>query len=170
MNVTAREALLSKDSVKYFKSHEPIGCRDYFTANLFKNKDILPTFDLITIEAVQSLGGDNNGFENWFDALEFMKNQINKVEFDICLIWCGAYDFLLASHVKNIGKKAVHWGGALQLLFGIKGKRWEDPNYASSLRNLNKNINYLSLMNDNWIRPESKRTEHSQSVENGCYW
>mgnify|MGYP006111791931 CR=1 FL=1 len=29
-----------------------------------------------------------------------------------------------------MGKTAVHLGGGLQLLFGIKGKRWDDSNYG----------------------------------------
>ena len=60
-----------------------------------------------------------------------MKAQIDKEDFDICLIGAGAYGFPLAAYVKRKGKKAVHLGGALQLLFGIKGSRWEDPNHLA---------------------------------------
>ena len=55
---------------------------------------------------------------------------LDKQDYDICLIGAGAYGFPLAAHVKRKGKKAIHLGGALQLLFGVKGKRWEDPNYG----------------------------------------
>ena len=40
---------------------------------LFKNQDVLLDFELDTIQAVQSLGGDSNGFKDWFAALEWMK-------------------------------------------------------------------------------------------------
>lgn len=82
------------------------------------------------IPAVQSLGGENNGFTTWFEALDWMKQEITSKSFDICIIGCGAYGFHLAAHVKRIGKQAIHMGGATQLLFGIKGNRWENPMYG----------------------------------------
>ena len=98
---------------------------------LFTNHDILPLFkELHIIKAVQSLGGNDKQFNNWFDALEWMKYKMNQTDYDICLIGCGAYGFPLAAHAKKQGKKAVHLGGSLQLLFGIKGRRWEDPYYG----------------------------------------
>lgn len=131
---------------------------------LFKNPDILPDFQLTTIKAIQSLGGRAEGFESWFEALDWMKSEIDKQDYDICLIGCGAYGFPLAAHVKRKGKKAVHMGGALQLLFGIRGKRWENPNY-------NKIYNYANLMNDYWIRPgEESRPLNANAVEDACYW
>lgn len=130
---------------------------------LFKNPDILPKFELKTIKAVQSLGR-NDQFKTWFDALKWMKDEMDKIDYDICLIGCGAYVFPLAVHAKKTGKKAVHLAGALQLLFGIRGARWEDPNY-------NKNYNYASLMNEYWVKPsENEKPQNAQHVEGACYW
>lgn len=131
---------------------------------LFKNNNILPEFELFTLKAVQSLGGVSNQFRSWFDALDWMKNEMDKVDYDICLIGCGAYGFPLAAHAKRMGKKAVHLGGSLQLLFGIKGKRWENPNY-------NNKYNYSALMNNFWIIPDvNDRSKNAINVEGGCYW
>ena len=138
--------------------------------NLFSNKMILPKFNLKTIKAVQSVGGDDKNYEDWFDALEYMKAEIDKQEYDICLLGCGAYGFPLAAHVKRNGKKAVHWGGSLQLYFGIIGKRWEDPNYAVEVRKDYAKVNYLSLFNESWVRPTKLRTKSYEKVEGGCYW
>lgn len=132
--------------------------------NLFSNKCILPEFELKTIKAVQSLGGDNSEFSNWFEALEWMKSEIDKLDYDICLLGCGAYGFPLAAHVKRQGKKSIHLGGSLQLLFGIKGKRWENPNY-------NEKYNYHGLMNKYWVKPGDEfKPKNSESIEGGCYW
>jgi hypothetical protein len=90
---------------------------------LFKHK-VLPTFELKTLKSVVSHAGENTQFNNWFVALEYMKTEIDTTDYDICLIGAGAYGFHLAAHVKRMGKKSVHLGGSLQLLFGIKGKRW----------------------------------------------
>ena len=131
---------------------------------LFTNPNILPQFaSLHIIKAVQSLGGTSL-FKDWFDALQWMKNEMDKIDYDICLIGCGAYGFPLAAYAKRKGKKAVHLGGSLQLLFGIKGARWENPNY-------NKKYNYSALMNAYWVKPENnEKPQNASQVEGGCYW
>lgn len=132
--------------------------------HIFKNKDILPDFELYTIAAVQSLAGEKTNFGDWFEALDFMKSEIDKIEYDICLIGAGAYGFHLAAHVKRKGKKAVHIGGSLQLFFGIIGKRWEKKDYAEK-------YDYSALINEYWIRPnESEIPKFKNKVENGCYY
>lgn len=132
---------------------------------IHKDERILPSFHLETIKAIQSIGGQcDASFNDWFTALEFMKNEIDKRDYDICLIGCGAYGFPLAAHVKRSHKKAIHMGGSLQLLFGIKGKRWEDENY-------NEYYNYKNLMNQFWVKPLVEETPTvANQIEAGCYW
>lgn len=139
---------------------------------LFDNKDILPEFESITtIKAVQSLGNGDDRFKDWFEALEYMKEEIDKVDYDICLIGAGAYGFALAAHVKRKGKKSVHMGGSLQLLFGIRGKRWEDSNYGVTKKGVIKKGSYINMMNKYWVRPdESEMPISAQEVEDACYW
>ena len=139
--------------------------------NLFDNQNVLPEFSsLRLVKAVQSLGGDNSCFKNWFEALEWMKNEIDKEDYDVCLIGCGAYGFPLAAHVKRAGKQAVHLGGALQLLFGIRGNRWEDPNYGVKEWGIVQGL-YSNLMNEYWVRPsENEKSNNAKAVEGGCYW
>jgi hypothetical protein len=130
---------------------------------LFKD-NLLPEFELQTIQAVQSIAGIKTQFIDWFEALDYMKSEIDQCDYDICLIGCGAYGFSLAAHVKRMGKKAIHMGGSLQLLFGIKGKRWENPNY-------NDTYNYAQLMNEHWVYPgEEEKPPKAEFVEGGCYW
>ncbi len=138
---------------------------------LFNNLDTLPEFaSLRTVKAVQSLGGEDNGFKDWFEALKWMEDEIDKEDYDVCLIGCGAYGFPLAAHVKRQGKKAVHLGGALQLLFGIRGKRWENPSYGVREWGIPYG-SYSSLMNKYWVRPgEGGRPKNANQVEGGCYW
>ena len=111
------------------------------------------------IKAIQSVAGEECNFENWFQALNHMKEQIDNIDFDIAIIGCGAYGFPLAAHVKRIGKQAIHMGGSTQLLFGIKGKRWEKHEFISS------------LFNENWVYPRLDETPKGyKRVEDGCYW
>ena len=126
---------------------------------IFNNLNILPDFEIDTIKAVQSLSGEDTRFKSWFDSLEFMKDQISKKKFDIALIGCGAYGLPLASHVKRLGKIGIHLGGCLQLLFGIKGKRWDN------------NPQITKFYNKYWVRPlEIEKPKKYLKVENGCYW
>lgn len=137
---------------------------------LFKNKNTLPEFQSLTvIRAVQSIGG-NSQFNDWFEALEYMKNEIDKIDYDICLIGAGAYGFPLTAHVKRMGKQGIHLGGALQLLFGIKGKRWEVQNY-DAIWNLERGFYKTLLDNPNWTRAnETEKPSTAHNVEGGCYW
>ncbi|MBN1967944.1 MAG: hypothetical protein JXR48_18010 [Candidatus Delongbacteria bacterium] len=134
--------------------------------NYNKNRDkiytsniTLPNFQLVTLRAVQSIAGNQTEFKSWFDALEYMKNEINKIDFDIAILGCGAYGLPLGSFIKNLGKQAIHMGGATQILFGIRGKRWDDHPVISK------------FYNEYWVRPEeSEIPENANKVENGCYW
>lgn len=149
-------------------------CSQYLVREkLFENRNILPDFELITLRAVQSVAGAKVPFSDWFEALKHMEDQISKIDFDICILGCGAYGLPLAAHVKRLGKKAVHLGGGTQLLFGIKGKRWTDQydkvwNYRP---NESININYIDLFNENWIYPDTtEKPVDAIKVENACYW
>jgi len=127
---------------------------------IFNNPDILPEFDLKTIRAVQSLGGNHSGFENWFVALDSMKNNIRNTEFDVCIIGAGAYGMHLSAYVKKLGKIAIHMGGSTQLLFGIKGDRWDK--YVPEVS---------KLYNSSWVRPsDDEKPLIYSAIENGCYW
>lgn len=137
---------------------------------LFRNKLILPSFDLDVIPAVQSLGGETNNFKSWFDALQWMEDEIDKRNFDVCLIGCGAYGMCLAAHVKRSGRKAVHLAGALQLLFGIIGNRWSNPYYGVKEWDIPIGL-YSNMMNDFWVRPGVVgRPKNAEQVEGACYW
>lgn len=135
---------------------------------LFQDKRVLPSFELKTLQAVQSIGGESD-FKDWFEALDWMKSCMDATDYDIALIGCGAYGFPLAAHAKRMGKQSVHLGGALQLLFGIRGKRWEDPSYG--LRVFGVQNMYKRLFNEAWVYPtESLRPKYANCVESGCYW
>jgi len=126
---------------------------------LFKDSRILPLFELKTFKAVQSIANTKVAFKTWFDALDYMCREISKIDFEIALIGAGAYGMPLAAFIKSIGKKAVHLGGSTQILFGIKGKRWDERDF------------FQKLYNEHWVRPaKDEIPANSQYVESGCYW
>lgn len=95
----------------------------------------LPQFDLLTVKAVQTLGGYSCGFDCWFSALDWMTEQCLKKDFEIAILGCGAYGFPLAARLKNEGHQVIHLGGNTQLLFGIKGARWDRLGYDETVYN-----------------------------------
>jgi hypothetical protein len=127
---------------------------------LFADKRVLPEFKSFeTIKAVQTIAGNEADFKDWFEALDYMKAEIDKKDFDIAIIGCGAYGFPLAAHVKRLGKKAVHLGGPTQMLFGVKGKRWLE------------NDNFKNIINDYFVFPDNTdKIKNASKVEEGCYW
>lgn len=127
---------------------------------LFRNPDTLPQFkELLTLKAVQSIAGTPVSFPDWFQALKWMKQEMDNLEYDIALIGCGAYGMHLAAHAKRQGKVAIHLAGMTQMLFGIYGERWaHDPLFKSFIL-------------PSWIRPNSgERPQGAEQIENGCYW
>lgn len=137
---------------------------------IFDNSEILPSYELKTFKAVQSNAGNNVPFKDWFEALKWMEDEIAKIDFDICILGCGAYGLPLAATIKRMGKKAIHMGGGSQLLFGIKGKRWDNDAYH--WKNLPQlDTNYSSLYNEYWVRPsQGEIPKDANKVEGACYW
>ena len=135
-------------------------------SKLFSNPDFLPEFELSLIKAVQSAGDNQTEvpFDSWFDALNHMRDQIRSADFDVALIGAGAYGMFLGITCKEMGKPAIHIGGATQLLFGIYGRRWiEERNSSSSA--------LRSQINEYWTTAsESEIPKNERSVEGGGYW
>ena len=125
---------------------------------LFPGTEILPAFaDLRIVQAVQGLAGADTGYVSWFDALAAMEQEMDAAPYDVAIIGAGAYGLPLAAHARDTGHVAVQMSGALQLLFGIRGKRWDDHPIISK------------LYNDAWVRPE-ETLAHKEKVEGGSYW
>lgn len=127
---------------------------------LFANPEMAPHYELKTIKAVQSIAGNQpEGFNDWFEALEWMKREMEKIDFDIAIIGCGAYGFPLAAYVKQIGKKAIHLGGATANLFGIRSNMVDN---SEQLR---------ALVNEYWVRASKEETPNGKElVEGSLYW
>lgn len=126
---------------------------------LWDNDKILPQFELETMDSVwYFFGCKDDRFSDWFEALDYLLDEIMKKNFDVVLLGCGAFGFPLAAKIKQSGKQAIHMGGALQILFGIKGKRWDNTGIS----------NYY---NEYWIRPESStKPKEAEKLDQNCYW
>lgn len=120
----------------------------------------LPKFDLQTVQAVQSLGGTSDRFSSWFEALDSMEKLCLRYNPDAVIIGAGAYGMPLAARLKpKFQVPIIHLAGATQLLFGIRGKRWDFR------------VKYQQLFNPSWVRPNGgERPPGFRGVDGGVYW
>lgn len=126
---------------------------------LFANPEVLPDFELVTYKAIQTNAGGTCLYNDWFEALDAMFEDIKRLDFDVAIVGCGAYGLPLAAKIKKLGKQVIHLAGATQILFGIRGARWD------------VRPEMQEYFNSDWKRPsESEKPENAKSVENGCYW
>ena len=110
-----------------------------------------------TLTAVQSIADAKNSlaYKDWFEALDDMCKQIEKIDFDVAIVGAGSYGIFLANYCKNLGKQAIHMDGATQMLFTIYGDRWK----------------YYPMINEYWTQPlEDERQAGAEKVESACYW
>lgn len=127
---------------------------------LFENPDVLPEFELHTLKAIQTVAGEaDERAKTWFDGLDYMYNEAMKIDFDVAILGCGAYGMPLAGMLKKAGKSVIYMGGVTQMLFGIRGARWDTDPAASK------------LYNEHWVSPDATSVpKRSAEVEDGCYW
>lgn len=129
--------------------------------NIWKNPEVLPQFELKTIlhPTSKAISGEKNKYSTWKEMIDDIKYQMFQAEYDIALIGTGASSLPLAAFAKNMNKQAVHLGGALQMLFGVKGKRWEQMRI------------FNHFYNEAWVRPSVEETpEGYMQIEGGTYW
>ena len=97
--------------------------------------------------------GENEAieFSSYFDALESMKAEILKKDFQVALIAAGAYGLPLVAYIKGLGKQAIHMASNMQILFGIHGKRWDNwPAWAAHF-------------NEYWVYPSENETPNGKN-------
>ncbi len=125
---------------------------------------LLPDFNLITLDfpTIYYLVNSDKQQTYPLNSIELLDNYIEKIrniDFDIVLVGAGAYSIPLIIEAKRMGKIGIHLGGGLQILFGIKGARWDSHNI------INK------FYNEHWKRPYPEETpDNYKIVEDGCYW
>ena len=125
---------------------------------LWADKEILPEFNLMTVQSPYlSLGSGEGG--DWFSALDSMYNRVLKKKPKIVLVGAGAYSLPLISMLKSEGISGVHLGGSNQIMFGIKGRRWDEHEVIGG------------FYNEHWVRPNGTEIPiNKELIEDGCYW
>jgi hypothetical protein len=95
----------------------------------------------------------------WRSAVAWIVEQVLKTKATFAIVGCGALSLPVCYALKNAGISSIHLGGATQILFGIKGKRWLQHSVIST------------FFNDAWMFPLAHEIPSlAGDVEGGCYW
>lgn len=127
---------------------------------LWKDERILPTFNLKTIKYPNANTVDTkNLHKSTIDVIEYTQHQMDQIDYDVALIGVGGASIPLTSHAKTHQKIGIHMGGSTQVLFGVRGKRWDNIR------------EFHTFFNEHWTRPSKEETpEKVELVEGACYW
>jgi hypothetical protein len=97
--------------------------------------------------------------DDWMAARDHIVKQVQESGTQYVFIGCGALSLPIAVALKRIGCIVFHTGGATQIMFGIKGGRWDTHSIISG------------FYNEYWIRPAVHEIPtRSDAIERGCYF
>ena len=97
-------------------------------------------------------------FRNWLHTFDYLKEQVRNTIFDVLIAGCGSYGMPIAHYAKQIGRAGIQAGSYTQVMFGIKGKRWDGGTLSK-------------IWNDHWVWPRDDETPPDcGNLEGGAYW
>uniref|UniRef100_A0A6C0D960 Uncharacterized protein n=1 Tax=viral metagenome TaxID=1070528 RepID=A0A6C0D960_9ZZZZ len=100
-----------------------------------------------------------DNIHSWSDAVDFTVERVVQERCDVAIIGCGGMGMIIGHELKKRGLQCIVMGGATQILFGIRGRRWDTHETISK------------FFNDAWVvPPNSCKPRNAKLVENGCYW
>ena len=142
--------------VSYFKDEiqKQIPLMNWIYPKKLRHKKNLREWKFIYSE--NTIAGNEPKNKTYSEVLEDLFQECLKQDADIYFLSCGCYGLPLQYKLKEAGKKSIYVGGIMQLLFGLKGKRWDDRKV------INQHYNKY------WKYPE-KKPINAEGVEGWCY-
>jgi hypothetical protein len=155
---------LRNKKILVISGHSESMKKQWLSNNLFRahKKNITYQDTNIEIQFVKPpfSGGGSTPHHSWIEGAQHLKNEVSKVaadfHFDVALVSCGGYAAPICNYIGiELGKSVFYLGGALQLYFCIKVKRWSRSQFY----------------NDYWISvPPEEIPENHHQIEGGAYW
>jgi len=97
--------------------------------------------------------------KHYQDAIDSIVTRTLESRATVAIIGCGGIGMIIGSILKNAGIQCIVMGGATQILFGIRGRRWDNHEVISK------------FFNDAWVIPNPDSIPLNYAlVEGGCYW
>tara|TARA_R110001599_G_scaffold8562_2_gene41448 strand:+ start:1388 stop:2200 length:813 start_codon:yes stop_codon:yes gene_type:complete len=122
---------------------------------VYPNLNIKKKF--VVIKSYNTITG-NEPHNDWQETYNDLIKRIDKHKnIGMWLVSCGCYGLPVCNHISQVNKKkSIYVGGLLQLLFGLKGKRWDNRPECNR------------WYNEHWIYPTEK-PKNAEDVEGWCY-
>lgn len=99
------------------------------------------------------------GITSWQLAVDSVVQRVVATGAEIALVGCGGLGMIIGGRLRELGISTILLGGAIQVLFGVKGKRWASHGFISG------------LWNEDWVWPAAEEVPAGAGqVEGGCYW
>ena len=157
-------ASIFKDKKVLILSSHSKTIKGQLSKNVFKTPIFHKTAKLYVHKTPQQNGGSND-HQSWQSHFDALKNDVRRIQaaffdFDIAVVGCGGFGMPICHYIRNdLGKSVIYVGGALQLFFGIMGKRWEHS------------PKILEHVNGEWTRPlDVDKPTNPEYCEGSCYW
>jgi len=123
------------------------------------NTEWIPIQTYFPNSIAQGNMGWPSNIKSWKNAVDYTVQRVLNEGCEVAIIGCGGIGMIIGHELKKHGLQCIVMGGATQILFGIKGKRWENHNVISK------------FFNDAWVfPPDTCKPNNSALIENGCYW
>jgi hypothetical protein len=156
-----KKILIISPFVETYKKQVELGFHFYGPDSPDEKRIFHKDQQFVFYKTYSTLGG-NHIHNSWYQTFGIMCNDIKALDFDIALVSCGGYGLPLCNYIKSLGKSAIYVGGALQLLFGVNGQRWQAHPVISRVSSIHGN---------KWTWPsESETIKTNRKIEGGCYW
>jgi len=99
------------------------------------------------------------GISSWTQSAQMIVDKVVDSGASVAIIGCGGLGMIIGGRLKQLGISSIIMGGAIQVLFGIKGFRWETHTIISK------------FWNNAWVWPDTTETPSGAlKIEGGCYW
>lgn len=138
---------------------ESVLANKHNSVKFFRNYEY-PDFELSTVNVPITYSGmplDAYPHSNWVNTLDYIKECVSAVDFDIALLSCGSYSMPIGTFISNtLRKKSIYVGGVLQLYFGIMGARYMNSFFLNQINS------------DSFIRPLEKEKYEKIFQFNEC--
>lgn len=114
----------------------------------------------------QTIAGNHHGVDWQTHLADFLLRLDHSLETlprpEVAFVAAGGYGMLIADELHLRGISVLYIGGALQLFFGIIGRRWfTNPTI----------LHAMDEFEDGWTRPlAADQPTGKERVERGCYW
>jgi hypothetical protein len=120
---------------------------------------LLPDFTLLTLKCPIYSHMVPPEHPSWMSTLQHLCAECDALDYDVLIAGAGAWGLPLVTHAKSRGKVGIHMGGTTQMVFGIKGGRWDSRSDA------------MVFYNEHWTYPSEEETPRGvEQIEGACYW